>query len=186
MQTALSLPGESTVPLSSKQLCTLSGDRASRRIIFFPCHNLSPPTCALAVSRPDRFPETSSRSPLLTYLITALLSYPVNAPTAEFLHGLNHAEGSDSVDKGLHRNLVALFEPRGSPAGFGFGLTVVADFVARAFGLRDWQEALGERYVGAVFDRETFRLWFHWPVAHRLPEQKLDDYHRPKESLTGF
>ena len=61
---------------------------------------------------------------------------------------------------------------------------MVADFVAGAFGLRDRVEALRERYVGAVLDGRTFRVWFHWPLAHDDLPQKLDDYHRPQESLS--
>ena len=61
---------------------------------------------------------------------------------------------------------------------------MVADFVVDAFGLRDRQEALRERYVGAILDGRTFRVWFHWPVANDALPPKLDDYHRPFESLS--
>ncbi len=71
-----------------------------------------------------------------------------------------------------------------SSTGSGFGLTVVADFVAGAFGLRDRAEALRERYVGAILDGHTFRVWFHWPMAHEGLPEKLDDYHRPEQSLS--
>ena len=40
--------------------------------------------------------------------------------------------------------------------------------------------------IAGRLDGDTFRLWFHWPVAHHPSERKLDDYHQPKESLTGF
>ena len=76
--------------------------------------------------------------------------------------------------------MFSLFEPGASSKGSGFGLTVVADFVADAFGLRDRQEALRERYVGAVVDGRTFRVWFHWPMANSDLPPKLDDYHRPR------
>ena len=77
-----------------------------------------------------------------------------------------------------------LFEAEVSSSGSGFGLRVVADFVADAFGLHDRAEALRERYVGAVLDGRTFRLWFHWPMIHEKLPQKLDDYHRPRQSLS--
>ena len=78
----------------------------------------------------------------------------------------------------------ALFEAEVSSTGSGFGLTVVADFVAGAFGLRDRAEALRERYVGALLDGRTFRVWFHWPMAHEGLPEKLDDYHYPTQSLS--
>ena len=61
---------------------------------------------------------------------------------------------------------------------------MVADFVAGAFGLRDRAEALRERYVGAILDGQTFRVWFHWPMAHDNLPAKLDDYYRPEQSLS--
>ncbi len=81
-------------------------------------------------------------------------------------------------------NLSALFEPAVSSTGSGFGLTVVVDFVAKAFGLRNRGEALRERYVGALLDGSTFRVWFHWPMADGNLPSKLDDYHRPEQSLS--
>ena len=71
-----------------------------------------------------------------------------------------------------------------SSTGSGFGLTVVADFVAGAFGLRDRAEALRKRYLGANLDGQTFRVWFHWPIASDNLPAKLDDYHRLQESLS--
>ena len=44
--------------------------------------------------------------------------------------------------------------------------------------------ALHERYVGAILDGLTFRVWFHWPTAHEGLPPKLDDYHRPGQSLS--
>ena len=108
----------------------------------------------------------------------------MNATDAAFLRDLQNAGGGDSADKGLGLNLEGLFAPRISSTGSGFGLTVVADFVAGAFGLRDRAQALHERYVGAVLDGDIFRVWFHWPIAHETREQKLDDYHRPDQSLS--
>ena len=94
------------------------------------------------------------------------------------------AGGADSTHLGTGESLFALFEPGVSAGGSGFGLTVVADFVAQAFGLSNRTEALHERYVGAILDGDTFRVWFHWPQAHDNMPQKLDDYHQPEQSLS--
>ena len=114
-----------------------------------------------------------------------VLSNEVSAEDATFLRAFNRPEsGADSADKGSGLSLLGLFEPAMSSTGSGFGLTVVADFVATAFGLRDRTEALRERYVGALLDGNTFRVWFHWPMADGSLPQKLDDFHRPQESLS--
>ena len=120
-----------------------------------------------------------------TECLRFVLSNEVNEEDAAFLRTLNRPEnGADSADKGSGLSLAGLFEPAMSSTGSGFGLTVVADFVARAFGLRDRTEALRERYVGALLDGKTFRVWFHWPMADGSLPQKLDDFHRPQESLS--
>ena len=113
-----------------------------------------------------------------------VLSNQVNEADATRLRSLIQAGGADSVDRGTGESLFALFEPEVSAHGGGFGLAVVADFVAGAFGLRDRAEALRERYVGAILDGQTFRVWFHWPKAHDNLPQKLDDYRRPQQSLS--
>ncbi len=112
-----------------------------------------------------------------------VLSNPVDEPDATYLRraaprGGDHPPGEGGL------NLESLFTPETSSTGSGYGLTVVADFVTGAFGLRDRQQALQERYVGAVFDAGVFRTWFHWPRADDDLEQKLDDYHRPEQSFT--
>ena len=113
-----------------------------------------------------------------------VLSNEVNMQDGGFLSAVVQAGGADSADKGASLSMFALFEPEVSSTGSGFGLTVVADFVADAFGLRDRQEALRERYVGAILDGSTFRLWFHWPIASQGLPPKLDDYHQPQQSLS--
>ena len=114
-----------------------------------------------------------------------VLSNEVNEEDAAFLSAFNRpADGVDSADKGRGLSLLGLFEPALSSTGSGFGLTVVADFVAGAFGLRGRAEALRERYVGALLDGKTFRVWFHWPTADSSLPHKLDDFHRPQESLS--
>ena len=113
-----------------------------------------------------------------------VLSNQVNAADAARLRATIREGGADSIDLGTGQSLFALFEPEVSSTGSGFGLTVVADFVAGAFGLRDRAAALRDRYVGAILDGQTFRVWFHWPTAHDNLPQKLDDYHRPQQSLS--
>ena len=81
--------------------------------------------------------------------------------------------------------LPTLFGAAESSTGSGFGLTVVADFVAHAFGLADGAEAVRKQYVGAVLHDETFRVWFHWPIANDELPPKLDDVHDPTRSVTG-
>ena len=112
-----------------------------------------------------------------------VLSNEVGEADAEYLRGLQ-PEGADNVDCSMGQSLFALFEPSVSSTGSGFGLTVVADFVASAFGLKGRKEALRDRYVGAVLKGRTFRVWFHWPTANSNLPPKLDDLHRPKESLS--
>ncbi len=80
--------------------------------------------------------------------------------------------------------LVPLFTPRISSTGSGLGLTVVADFVAKAFGLPDRRAALAGRYVGATLQGRTFRTWFHWLAANDDLPPKLDDFHQPGKSLS--
>ena len=113
-----------------------------------------------------------------------VLSNEVNATDERFLNVLLQAGGADSADKGSNLSLFSLFEPEVSSTGSGFGLTVVADFIADAFGLPDRSVALRERYVGAILDGNMFRVWFHWPVANEDLPPKLDDYHRPEQSLS--
>ncbi len=113
-----------------------------------------------------------------------VLSNDVGAGDAASLGTLAQAGGADRVDQGTHQSLWALFEPEVTSTGSGFGLTVVADFVADAFGLPNRRAALRERYVGAILDRNVFRVWFHWPVANDGLPPKLDDYRRPEQSLS--
>ena len=112
-----------------------------------------------------------------------VLSNEVGEADAKYLRGLQ-PEGVDSVDNGTLQSLFTLFEPSVSSTGSGFGLTVVADFVASAFGLKGRKEALRDRYVGAVLEGRTFCVWFHWPMANSNLPPKLDDFHRPKDSLS--
>ncbi len=113
-----------------------------------------------------------------------VLSNKVNEADTARLLALTRSDGSDSAHLGTGESMFPLFEPEVSSSGSGFGLTVVADFVAGAFGLRNRAEALHERYVGAILEGQTFRVWFHWPMANEDLPTKLDDYHRPEQSLS--
>ena len=112
-----------------------------------------------------------------------VLSNEVSEEDAKFLRSLLPND-NNRTDRGSGKSLYKLFEPTVSSTGSGFGLTVAADFVASAFGLKDRHEALRERYVGAVLEDQAFRVWFHWPIASDKLPAKLDDYHRPHESLS--
>ena len=112
-----------------------------------------------------------------------VLSNQISERDKEQLSALT-ANGGGSTGADGARSLPGLFEPEVSSTGSGFGLTVVADFVAGAYGLRDRTEALRQKYVGAMLDGDTFRAWFHWPVVTDVLKPKLDDYHRPEESLS--
>ncbi len=125
-------------------------------------------------------PESPGSADCLRFV----LSNRISETDAAWLRSPAQVGGADSVHLGTGESLFTLFEPEVSSTGSGFGLTVVADFVAGAFGLRDRAEALHERYVGAVLDGSTFRAWFHWPTAHDNLPQKLDDYHHPQQSFS--
>ena len=63
------------------------------------------------------------------------------------------------------RDLRELFQPGISSTSSGLGLTVVADFVASAYGIPSRERALNEGYLGAKMEDDQFITWFHWPIA---------------------
>ncbi len=146
-------------------------------------YNLSNNACRhAATDRLDMavFPISDAEGECLRFV----LSNEVSAADAARLRSITQGGQTAGRDKSHHASLVPLFTPKVSTTGSGFGLTVVADFVAGAFGLQDRMEALRERYVGAVLEGNTFRIWFHWPLADQSLPAKRDDYHRPAESLS--
>ena len=113
-----------------------------------------------------------------------VLSNEVNDKDAAYLRSITQGSQAHGADKDRDTPLMPLFTPKVSTTGSGFGLTVVADFVAGAFGLSSRIQALRERYVGAVLEDNTFRIWFHWPVGNPALPPKADDYHDPAHSLS--
>ena len=113
-----------------------------------------------------------------------VLSNEVNDKDAAYLRSITQGSQAHGADKDRDTPLMPLFTPKVSTTGSGFGLTVVADFVAGAFGLRNRVQALRERYVGAVLEDNTFRIWFHWPVGNPALPPKADDYHDRAHSLS--
>lgn len=77
----------------------------------------------------------------------------------------DNAELSALSDEAMAR----LFQAGVSSTGSGLGLGIVAEFVAQAFGLRNKDEAVTRRYVGARVHDGWFYAWFHWPVARDAP-----------------
>ena len=114
-----------------------------------------------------------------------VLSNEVSDKDAAYLRMTTSGGGPVAKTEPEHgATLVPLFTPRVSSTGSGLGLTVVADFVAKAFGLPDRRAALQGRYVGATLDGRTFRTWFHWLAANDDLPPKLDDFHQPEQSLS--
>ena len=113
-----------------------------------------------------------------------VLSNEVNDKDAAHLRLITEGSQTPGDNQGQGATLSPLFTPKVTTTGSGFGLTVVADFVAGAFGLRDRLQALRERYVGAVLEGHTFRIWFHWPVGNSALPPKADDYHDPQRSMS--
>ncbi len=123
----------------------------------------------------DVFPVPDAAGGTLRFVF----SNEVGEADAGFLRGtMQSGEGADAA------GMPALFTAKVSSTGSGFGLTVVADFVAKAFGLANRDEALRGRYVGALLEGRTFRTWFHWLAAQDDLPPKLDDYHQPEQSLS--
>ena len=146
-------------------------------------YNLAANACRYAAS--DRLEMTVFPLPEpLGECLRFVLSNEVSATDAAHLSSMVQPQEAANLKSSSPLDLPTLFEAEVSSTGSGFGLTVVADLVAGAFGLRDRAEALRGGYVGTVLDGRTFRVWFHWPMAHEGLPEKLDDYHRPQQSLS--
>ncbi len=142
-------------------------------------YNLSTNACRYAADERMEMVVFPVPQPTGSDCLRFVLSNEVSEEDAATLRSMAAAGATGGGDR-----LSALFEPEVSSTGSGFGLTVVADFVTMAFGLRDRAEALRESYLGAVLNGRTFRVWFHWPMADDSLPQKLDDYRRPQDSLS--
>ena len=62
-------------------------------------------------------------------------------------------------------NFQTLFRSGVSTTGSGFGLAVVAGFVANAFGIAQPADAVKKGYLGATLLDDQFAIWFHWPIV---------------------
>jgi signal transduction histidine kinase len=72
-----------------------------------------------------------------------------------------------AADEAYLRNvdLQSLFDAGVSTTGSGYGLSMVAEFVANAFGLGNSDQAVGGKYVGVTLRQGKFVIWFHWPIV---------------------
>ena len=59
----------------------------------------------------------------------------------------------------------SLFDRSVCIRGKGFGLSVVAESVAHAYGLESRHQAVAGKYVGLRLDPHRFLVWFHWPMV---------------------
>lgn len=60
--------------------------------------------------------------------------------------------------------LSTLFEVGTSSTGSGYGMAIVAEFVAHAFGI-SVREAIADGHLGAKIIGNDFTVWFHWPIV---------------------
>jgi signal transduction histidine kinase len=72
-----------------------------------------------------------------------------------------------AADEAHLRNvdLGTLFDAGVSTTGSSYGLSVVAEFVANAFGLGSPDRAVAGKYVGVALRQSQFVIWFHWPIV---------------------
>ena len=61
-------------------------------------------------------------------------------------------------------DMTELFVSNFSTTGSGLGMQIVAEFVAKAFGVST-TKALAQGMLGAIVTDCEFHAWFHWPVA---------------------
>ena len=68
------------------------------------------------------------------------------------------------LEERLASDPASLFEGF-TTSGSGFGLRIVSDLVARAYGVASLRTLTAEGYVGARVVGDTFVSWFHWPLS---------------------
>lgn len=77
---------------------------------------------------------------------------------------LNRIAPADEV-RLRNTDLQLLFRTGVSTTGSGYGLSVAAEFVAHAFGIKNPEEAVEAQYLGARLLDHRFAVWFHWPIV---------------------
>ncbi len=77
---------------------------------------------------------------------------------------VNALAGADEANL-RNVDLGSLFDAGVSTTGSGYGLSVVAEFVANAFGLGSADRAVAGKYVGVTLRQGKFVIWFHWPIV---------------------
>jgi signal transduction histidine kinase len=95
-----------------------------------------------------------------------LALFPVPDRTGDNLRfALSNAVAETDEEYLRAMDMRTLFQAGVSTTGSGYGLNVVSEFVANAFGLQAPDEAVAQRYVGAILFNGSFVIWFHWPIV---------------------
>ncbi|MCB0190660.1 MAG: HAMP domain-containing histidine kinase [Anaerolineae bacterium] len=79
----------------------------------------------------------------------------------------------DWLHEKVGENLGDLFRGGITRGGHGIGLSNCADFVAAAFGTRDADEAIEQKYLGAHIIDDQYYAWFHWPAYFAQPSDPI-------------
>ena len=67
------------------------------------------------------------------------------------------------------RDASSLFDIEFSTSGGGLGLSICADLVCAAYGLKSGMAALTDQYVGVEIQGQRVVSWFHWPAFTQKP-----------------
>lgn len=68
-----------------------------------------------------------------------------------------------ALNRAFDGDLNRIFEANQTTQGSGYGLAIILEFVAQAFGLDSTGDALQQAHVGARIIDRHFYTWFHWP-----------------------
>lgn len=99
----------------------------------------------------------------------------VFAPNEQVVRWVLINQVSDDQKNWLNKNVgnfEELFETGTTRDSSGIGLHTCAEFVRESFGLKNAQEAVKKRYIGAKLEENQFRVWFHWPIYHQKSENE--------------